>query len=163
MLFHSVTHLSLLWSVLGISFQRWFLLLVGWRGDGPYFLEALHLPGREAGPARRWLPVCLSLRLLAVLFPGLLRVSMCPSDQCPDRPWWLQARSSTVFCLPLLFPGCPSSPLAPCWMKTAEPRTQCWRDTLPDDRQRSCSSSSSSKPGAEGNSSSTGSFSWVRT
>lgn len=137
MFFHSVTHLNLLLSLLFISFQRWLMLLeaaytetAGWRGDGPYFLEALHLPGREAGPVRRWLPVCLSLRLLTVLFPGVLQASKCPSDHCPDRPWWLPARSSTVFRLPLWFPGCPSSPLAPCWMKTAEPRTQCWRDTL---------------------------------
>lgn len=48
---------------------------------------------------------------LAVRFPGALQASVCPSDQCPDRLLWHQARSSTVFCLPLLFPGCPSSAL----------------------------------------------------
>lgn len=65
---------------------------------------------REEGLERRWLEACLSLRL-AVLFPGVLQASMCPSDPCLGRPPWLQARSFTGLLPASVFPGCPSSPL----------------------------------------------------
>lgn len=73
---------------------------------------------------------CLS-GTLAVLLPGVLQTFMGPFDQHPD--WEGPVAPSQVFHRSSACPFVARLPFltsAPCWVKMAEPCTQCWRDTL---------------------------------